>query len=70
MIYNTLEFLSTCKLANLIVKAELGCCLLHRSGRLIIEVCNLQCESNPLDYLSYVIITTAGGCEAALSSNA
>ncbi|KAL7616751.1 hypothetical protein Lser_V15G04171 [Lactuca serriola] len=58
---SALEFLSTCKLANLTVKAELGCCLLHRSGRLIIEDCNLQCESNPLDYLSYAIITTAGG---------
>ncbi|MFS7988366.1 putative F-box domain, leucine-rich repeat domain superfamily, F-box-like domain superfamily [Helianthus anomalus] len=67
---SALEFLSTCKLANLTVKAELGCCLLHRSGRLIIEDCNLQCESNPLDYLSYAIITTAGGCEATLSSAA
>ena len=28
-----LEFLSTCKLTNLTVKAELGYCLLHRSGR-------------------------------------
>lgn len=70
VIYSALEFLSTCKLANLTVKAELGCCLLHRSGRLIIEDCNLQCESNPLDYLSYAIITTAGGREAALPSAA
>ncbi|KAM5558582.1 hypothetical protein ABKV19_020326 [Rosa sericea] len=30
---SALEFLSTCKLANLTVKAEPGCCLLHRSGR-------------------------------------
>ncbi|KAD0260896.1 hypothetical protein R6Q59_028136 [Mikania micrantha] len=67
---SALEFLSTCKLANLTVTAELGCCLLHRSGRLIIEDCNLQCESNPLDYLSYAIITTAGGCDAALPSAA
>ncbi|XP_076899185.1 F-box protein SKIP5-like [Bidens hawaiensis] len=65
---SALEFLSTCKLANLTVKAELGCCLLHRSGRLIIENCNLQCDPNPLDYLSYAIITTAGGREAALPS--
>ncbi|EOY19922.1 SKP1/ASK-interacting protein 5 isoform 2, partial [Theobroma cacao] len=40
--------------------AELGCCLLHRSGRLIIDECILQCESNPLDYLSCPIVSTAG----------
>ncbi|XP_043807331.1 F-box protein SKIP5-like, partial [Manihot esculenta] len=60
---SALEFLSTCKLANLTVKAELGCCLLHRSGRLTIDGCILQCESNPLDYLSCPIVTTAGGSE-------
>ncbi|XP_062093134.1 F-box protein SKIP5 [Humulus lupulus] len=56
---SALEFLSTCKLANLTVKAELGCCLLHRSGRLTIERCVLQCESNPLDFLSCPIVSTA-----------
>ncbi|XVE52267.1 hypothetical protein DITRI_Ditri02bG0109500 [Diplodiscus trichospermus] len=55
---SALEFLSTCKLTNLTVKAELGCCLLHRSGRLIIDECILQCESNPLDYLSCPIVST------------
>lgn len=54
-----MEFLSTCKLANLTVKAELGCCLLHRSGRLTIDGCVLQCESNPLDHLSCPIVSTA-----------
>uniref|UniRef100_A0A7C8Z0G1 F-box domain-containing protein n=1 Tax=Opuntia streptacantha TaxID=393608 RepID=A0A7C8Z0G1_OPUST len=58
---SALEFLSTCKVANLTVKAELGCCLLHRSGRLIIDRCVLQCETNPLDYLSCAIISTANG---------
>ncbi|GFY94945.1 protein with RING/U-box and TRAF-like domain [Actinidia rufa] len=57
------EFLSTCKVANLTVKAELGYCLLHRSGRLIIDGCILQCESNPIDYLSYAIVSTANGAE-------
>ncbi|KAK8928915.1 F-box protein SKIP5 [Platanthera zijinensis] len=56
------EFLSTCKVANLTVRAELGCCLLHRSGRLIVEACILQCEENPLDYLSFPIVSTAPGC--------
>ncbi|KAL5570487.1 hypothetical protein UlMin_027062 [Ulmus minor] len=56
---SALEFLSTCKLANLTVKAELGCCLLHRSGRLTIDGCVLQCESNPLDFLSCPIVSTA-----------
>ncbi|XP_052190591.1 F-box protein SKIP5 [Diospyros lotus] len=60
---SALEFLSTCKLANLTVKAELGCCLLHRSGRLIIDGCILQCESNPLDHLSYPIMSTANSSE-------
>ncbi|KAL8542161.1 hypothetical protein ACS0TY_003137 [Phlomoides rotata] len=58
---SALEFLSTCKLANLTVRAELGCCLLHRSGRLTIDGCILQCESNPLDHLSHAIVTTATG---------
>ncbi|KAG4989110.1 hypothetical protein JHK85_032093 [Glycine max] len=56
---SALEFLSTCKLANLTVRAELGCCLLHRKGRLTIDGCILQCESNPLDYLSCPIVSTA-----------
>lgn len=56
---SALEFLSTSKLSNLTVKAELGCCLLHRKGRLIIDGCVLQCESNPLDYLSCPIVCTA-----------
>ncbi|KAF7152624.1 hypothetical protein RHSIM_Rhsim01G0123700 [Rhododendron simsii] len=60
---SALEFVSTCKLANLTVKAELGCCLLHRSGKLIIDGCILQCESNPLDYLSYAIVCAANGPE-------
>ncbi|KAI3905535.1 hypothetical protein MKX01_036444 [Papaver californicum] len=55
------EFLSTCKLSNSTVKAELGCCLLHRSGRLTIERCILQCDENPLDYLSCAIVSTEKG---------
>lgn len=58
---SALEFLSSCKITNLTVKAELGCCLLHRSGRLTIDGCVLQCESNPLDFLSFPIISTATG---------
>lgn len=61
---SALEFLSTCKLANLTVKAELGCCLLHRSGRLTIDACVLQCESNPLDFLSCPIVSTASSSKA------
>lgn len=59
LLNSALEFLSTSKLSNLTVKAELGCCLLHRKGRLIIDGCVLQCESNPLDYLSCPIVCTA-----------
>ncbi|CAN6444021.1 unnamed protein product [Victoria cruziana] len=56
---SALEFLSTCKVSNLTVKAELGCCLLHRSGKLTIEGCVLQCEEHPLDHLSCAIVSTA-----------
>lgn len=42
------------------MKAELGCCLLHRSGRLTIDGCVLQCETDPLDHLSCPIVSTAG----------
>ncbi|GAV80329.1 F-box-like domain-containing protein [Cephalotus follicularis] len=65
---SALEFLSTCKLSNLTVKAELGCCLLHRSGRLTIDGCILQCETNPLDYLSCPIVSTACAHEVLSSS--
>lgn len=65
---SALEFLSTCKLANLTVKAELGCCLLHRKGRLTIDGCVLQCESNPLDYLSCPIVSTASVTQQLPSS--
>ncbi|KAK1315810.1 F-box protein SKIP5 [Acorus calamus] len=58
------EFLSTCKVMNLTVRAELGCCFLHRSGRLIIEGCILQCEDNPLDYLCFPIVSTASNTNA------
>lgn len=61
---SALEFLSTCKVANLTVRAELGCCLLHRAGRLTIDDCVLQCEENPLDYLSFAIVSTANGSDA------
>ncbi|KAL0007120.1 hypothetical protein SO802_008622 [Lithocarpus litseifolius] len=65
---SALEFMSTCKLANLTVKAELGCCLLHRKGRLTIDGCVLQCESNPLDYLSCPIVSTASAAQQLSSS--
>jgi len=65
---SALEFLSTCKLANLTVRAELGCCLLHRKGRLTIDGCILQCESNPLDYLSCPIVSTASSSSEVLPS--
>ncbi|XP_009139236.1 F-box protein SKIP5 isoform X2 [Brassica rapa] len=66
---SALELLSTCKLANLTVKAELGCCLLHRSGRVTIDGCVLQCETNPLDHLSCPIVTTAGDEEEDILSH-
>ncbi|MQL91827.1 hypothetical protein Taro_024446 [Colocasia esculenta] len=65
---SAIEFLSTCKVANLTVRAELGCCILHRSGRLTIEDCILQCEENPLDFLSFPIISTAKGSHAFKST--
>ncbi|KNA10016.1 hypothetical protein SOVF_148160 [Spinacia oleracea] len=67
---SALELLSTCKVTNLTVKAELGCCLLHRSGRLIIDSCVLQCETDPLDYLSCPIVSSATGPKKLPSSTA
>ncbi|KAJ3683792.1 hypothetical protein LUZ60_014019 [Juncus effusus] len=56
---SALEFESNCKISNLTIRTELGCCLHHRSGKLTIEGCILQCEENPLDYLSFPIMSTA-----------
>ncbi|CAI9102806.1 OLC1v1001149C1 [Oldenlandia corymbosa var. corymbosa] len=67
---SALEFLSNCKLANLTVRTELGCCLLHRSGKLTIDSCILQCEANPLDHLSHAIVSTASSSECNVSPSA
>eukprot|EP01018_Ginkgo_biloba_P035026 Gb_27842 [translate_table: standard] len=56
---SALEFLSTGKVANLTIKAELGSCLLHRNGRLTIESCILKCEEHPLEHLCCPIVSTA-----------
>ncbi|CAI0461822.1 unnamed protein product [Linum tenue] len=48
-------------------RAELGCCLLHRSGRLTIDGCILLCESNPLDYLSCPINKNGSNNSVAVS---
>lgn len=56
---SALEFLSTGKVANLTIKAELGSCLLHRNGRLTVEGCVLQCEEHPLEHLCCPIVSTA-----------
>jgi hypothetical protein len=56
---SALEFLSTGKVANLTIKAELGSCLLHRNGRLTVESCVLQCEEHPLEHLCCPIVCTA-----------
>lgn len=56
---SALEFLSTGKVANLTIKAELGSCLLHRNGRLTVESCVLQCEEHPLEHLCCPIVSTA-----------
>eukprot|EP00252_Welwitschia_mirabilis_P014550 TRINITY_DN3194_c0_g1_i1.p1 TRINITY_DN3194_c0_g1~~TRINITY_DN3194_c0_g1_i1.p1 ORF type:complete len:163 (+),score=32.60 TRINITY_DN3194_c0_g1_i1:265-753(+) len=53
------EFLTTGKVTNLLIRAELGNCLLHRNGRLLVDKCILQCEEHPLDYLCYPIVSTA-----------
>ena len=42
--------------------------MLHRSGRLIIDGCVLQCETNPLDYLSCPIVSTATSGKVAPST--
>ncbi|KAL5678346.1 hypothetical protein ACJX0J_014477, partial [Zea mays] len=36
---DALEFLLTCKITNLTIRAELGCSLLDRSGGLTIQEC-------------------------------
>ncbi|KAH9299592.1 hypothetical protein KI387_031274, partial [Taxus chinensis] len=56
---SALEFLTTGKITNLTIKAELGSCLLHRNGRLTVESCVLQCEEHPLEHLCCPIVSTA-----------
>ena len=56
---SALEFMSNCKVANLTVKADLT-----------IDGCILQCESNPLNYLSCPIVSTAAAGPEILTSSA
>ncbi|GLJ46790.1 hypothetical protein SUGI_0986800 [Cryptomeria japonica] len=65
---SALEFLTTGKIANLTIKAELGSCLLHRNGRLTVESCVLQCEEHPLEHLCCPIVSTAEVLPATPSS--
>ena len=54
-----LEFLASSRVANLTVTAELGNCLLHRKGSLIVEGCVLRCGEHPLEHLSCALVSTA-----------
>ncbi|GBG80258.1 hypothetical protein CBR_g30624 [Chara braunii] len=54
---SALEFHANAHLVNLSIKSELGSCILHKKGRLIIEACALECIEHPLEHLSCPIVT-------------
>lgn len=54
-----LEFHANARVTNLTVRAELGSCLLHKSGRLVVENCALECSEHPLEHLVCPIVSTA-----------
>lgn len=56
-----LEFHANARVANLTVIAQLGSCLLHRRGRLVVENCVLECAEHPLEHLVCPIVSTAPG---------
>ncbi|MCO5583503.1 hypothetical protein L7F22_037414 [Adiantum nelumboides] len=56
---SALEFSASSKVANLTIIAELGSCLLHRKGCLLVEGCALRCNEHPLEHLSCAIVSTA-----------
>eukprot|EP00250_Pteridium_aquilinum_P000200 c10228_g1_i1 orf=35-898(+) len=56
---SALEFSASSRVANLTILAELGSCLLHRKGSLIVESCALRCGEHPLEHLSCAIVSTA-----------
>ncbi|KAH7387247.1 hypothetical protein KP509_16G012400 [Ceratopteris richardii] len=56
---SALEFSASSRVANLTILAELGTCLLHRKGSLVVENCALRCREHPLEHLSCAIVSTA-----------
>ena len=54
-----LEFQASCRLSGVSIKANLGPCIWHRKGNLVIERCALLCAYHPLEHLNIPIITTA-----------
>ena len=57
---------SSAKLIGVTLRASRGACVLHRSGRLAVEVCSLELNTaGGLDHLFAAIVTTAAGALAA-----
>jgi len=53
---------ASAKLIGLTLRASRGACVLHRSGRLAVELCSLELNTaGGLDHLFAAIVTTAAG---------
>lgn len=48
---------STLRLADLVITAELGACVQHSAGNVLIERCTLQCADHPLEHLVTPIVS-------------
>jgi hypothetical protein len=55
-----LSFAATGQVKNLIIKATLASCVEHLSGTLLIDDCNLWCDTRGLSHLVLPIITNVG----------
>ena len=53
---------ASAKLIGMTLRASRGACVLHRSGRLAVELCSLELNTaGGLDHLFAAIVTTAAG---------
>lgn len=59
-----LSFAATGHLKNLIIKSTLAPCVEHLSGTLLIDDCNLWCDTKGLSHLVLPITTNIGGTTA------
>ncbi len=57
---------ATCRVSGLCIRSHCGPCVLHRSGQLHLERCQLTCDAHGLEHLCAPIVTRARSAKTPL----